>query len=585
MPLPKPTTTAKTLVKFVPSGLGLFLTASFAKAEELWPAITTALITGSTLLWISFSDRAMQRAEQYAESKGDEFANFAFATLDYMGAEFRRWFNQTWWRLTAKFEKKYYDRLELKCRNFKTEGFAADSPQAIKLKDVYVKVRISQKVMSQVSPNLLRRLETRGRETHSDKFIDDFLALLKQEPNFSRLVILGAPGSGKTTLMRHLSLMYANQTPEALDPKAPQFIPVLLTLRDEYRKILNAPVLLEDFLPQWVAELQKSESLTTPPGWFAKQLRHQRCLILLDGLDEVADEGDRCRIRDWIDEQMDEYPKTPFILTSRPAGYTEKTKLKQDAIVLAVEPLDDEQIQQFIHNWYLALETKKNMGEVDLGVRDDAARHADRLIAEIEGNAKLRELAENPLLLTMIAALQQHRTTLPGSLVGLYREMCQVLLERRQRDKFGTYDGLSADQKQTILQPLALALTQQNTLKFTAAEVRAFLAEKLATLPDNSPTPETFLAQLRDVDALIAKDEENILEFAHRSFQEYLAATEIAKTQQSAILIEVLNHPEEKLEWWVTLPFGCRELWFAGLGIFSLESGRQPDNAYLTLAC
>ncbi|MEL6381639.1 MAG: GUN4 domain-containing protein [Cyanobacteria bacterium J06626_18] len=550
MPLPKPTTTTKTLVKFVPSGLGLFLTASFAKAGELWPAITTAFLTGLTTLWIRFIDGVMQQAEQYAEEKGNKFANFIFATIDLIGAKFRRWFTQTWWQLTAKFERKYYERLAYKCRNFKTEGFAADSPQAMKLKDVYVKVRISERVMSQVSPNLLKRLATRGQETHPDRFIGDFLALLKKGPDFRRLVILGAPGSGKTTLMRYLSLMYANQTPEALHPKAPQFIPVLLYLREEYPKILNNPVLLENFLPQWVAELQKSSLLKTPPDWFAKQLRDQRCLILLDGMDEVADESDRRRIRDWIDEQMYEYPETPFILTSRPAGYKEKAELKQDAVVLEVEPLDSDQIRQFIRNWYLAVETKKQGGKVDLGVSDDAAQQAGRLIAEIEANPDLGELASNPLLLTMIAALQQHRTTLPGSRVELYREMCQVLLEKRQRAKFGTYDGLSANQKQSILQPLALALTQQNTLKFTAAEVRSLLTEQLATLPDSSQTPEMFLEQLRDVDALIAKDEENTFEFAHRSFQEYLAATEIRDTQQEAILIEVLKNPEEKLEWW-----------------------------------
>jgi energy-coupling factor transporter ATP-binding protein EcfA2 len=543
----KPT---KTLVKFIPSGIGIFLTASFALGQDLIPAIAAAFFTGLTTLWIRFSDRVMQRAEDYAADKGDKFADFAFATLDLMGAEIRKWFTQRWWQLTANFEGKYYERLAYKCRNFQAQGLEANSDRTLKLKDVYVNVSISQRVMSQISPNLLKRLENRDQAGHYETQIGDFLALLKQEPDFRRLVILGAPGSGKTTLMRYLSLMYANQTPHELHPKAPQFIPVLLYLREEYPKILANPVLLEEFLPQWVAGLQKSKPLKTPPGWFAQQLRNQRCLILLDGLDEVADEGDRQRLRDWVDEQMYEYPETPFILTSRPAGYTDKAELKQDAVVLEVEPLDSEQIRKFVRNWYLALETKKQGGQADLGVQDDAVQQAQRLIAEIEQNADLSEMASNPLLLTMIATVHRYRSALPRSQVELYREICQVLLEKRQRAK-GIPDVLSADQKQSILQPLALALTQRKTLKFTAhdTDVKSLLAEKLATLPNNPYTPDTFLAQLRDVDALIAKDDENSFEFAHRSFQEYLAATEIRDTQQEEILIDVFQDLK-LLEWW-----------------------------------
>ena len=210
--------------------------------------------------------------------------------------------------------------------------------------------------------------------------------------------------------------------------------------------------------------------------------------------------------------------------------------------------MDSEQIRKFVRNWYLALETKKQGGKADLGVKDDAIQQAQGLIAEIEQNPDLGEMASNPLLLTMIATVHRYRSALPRSQVELYREICQVLLEKRQRAK-GIPDVLSADQKQSILQPLALALTQQNSLKFTAADVHSLLASKLATLPNNPYTPETFLVQLRNVDALIAKDDENSFEFAHRSFQEYLAATEIRDAQQESILIDVFQDPKA-LQWW-----------------------------------
>lgn len=549
MSIPKP---VQALFKWTPSGLGIFLTAHFALAQDVFQAVVAAFLTGLTSLWVKFSDGFMQEAEKQAEQRGGGFARWLFGLFDILIAELRKWISELWWKLTADFEGKYYYRLGLICRNFQAQGLEADRERVLKLREVYVDVRISPKMLSKISPNLLKRFDDRERNLHGGVPIGDFLALLKKDKDteFRQLVILGAPGSGKTTLMRYLSLMYANRTPYKLHPKAPQFIPVLLFLRDEYRKILDNPVLLEDFLPQWIEGLQKTNPLKSPPGWFAKQLRHQRCLVLLDGLDEVADEVERQQIRDWVDEQMREYPETPFILTSRPAGYRDKAELKQDVMVLEVEELDDDQIHQFVRNWFLALEAKGQGGEVDLGVEEDANRQANQLIAEIEQQSALKEMARNPLLLTMISTVYRRRLSLPLNQVELYQEICQVLLEKRQRAK-GIPDVLTAAQKQSILQPLALAITQRNTLNFTETDdsIYSLLSEKLATLPNNPYTPKTFLKQLRDVDALIAKDKENDFEFAHRSFQEYLSATEIKDTGQEAILLNVLKTPDA-LKWW-----------------------------------
>lgn len=546
MPVPKP---VQALFKWTPSGLGVFITAHFALAQDIWQAVFAALFTGLTSLWVKFSDGFMREAEQQAERRGGSFAQWLFALFDNLVATVRNWAVQFWWEVTSDFEGKYYRRLLYECRNFKTQGLEADRERVLKLKEVFVEVQISHRSLEQISPNLLKQMEDRDEKLHRrSTHLGDFLAWMNKGAEFRRLAILGAPGSGKTTLMRYLTLMYVSRTPHKLHPKAPQFIPVLLYLRDVHPQILeNADLPLADLLTQWVQTLQKSDPLQPPAGWFAKQLRHHRCLILLDGLDEVADETQRQQISRWVDQQMREYPETPFILTSRPVGY-EKAQLQEDVMVLEVEPLKPEQIQRFIHDWYLAIEVKSQGGEVDLGIQDEAEQQADRLIAEIEQQPALREMASNPLLLTMIATVHRRRATLPLNRVELYHEICQVLLEKRQRAK-GITDPLTASQKQSILQPLALDLTRRETLKFTLADVRPLIAEKLATLPGNERTPEQFLKQLREVDALIAKDEENVFEFAHRSFQEYLSATEIKDTQQSAILLEVLNDPKA-LEWW-----------------------------------
>lgn len=525
----------------------MFLTAHAALSQSVLQTALAAFFTGLTALWVKFSDGFMKEAEQQAEKAGGSFAQWLFALAGALGATAKKYLAQIWWDITSDFEGKYYKRLEYVCRRFQTQGLEADRDRVLNLQQVFVPVQICQRSLSRTSPNLLRRLEER-EEPFRTKDIGDFLALMGQDPDFRRLAILGAPGSGKTTMMRYLTLMYAARTPRKLHPKAPQFIPVLLYLRDVYPTILQNPDLpLADLVTTWAQKLQTTDPLKPPIGWFAKKLSQNRCLIMLDGLDEVPDERDRQRISQWVDRQMYEYPDTPFILTSRPLGY-EKAQLQEDVMVLEVEPMTDEQIQTFVRNWYLATEVKSQGGEVDLGIREEAAQQASRLIAEIQQQPALAEMASNPLLLTMIATVHRRRASLPLNRVELYREICQVLLEKRQRAK-GIPDVLTADPKQSVLQPLALDLTQRKTLRFTLAEVRPLLQAKLATLPGLDWTPEQFLKQLREVDALIAKEEEDVFEFAHRSFQEYLTATEIKETHQEALLIAALQDPES-LKWW-----------------------------------
>ncbi|MGF1518512.1 MAG: GUN4 domain-containing protein [Nodosilinea sp.] len=544
MSAPKP---VQALFKWTPSGLGVFLTGHYLLNQDVVQTALAAFFTGLTALWVKFSDGFMKEAEQQAEKAGGSLAQWMFALLGTLGAAVKKRTTQLWWELTSDFEGKYYKRLEYVCRRFQTQGLEADKDRVLNLQQVFVLVQICQRSLARTSPNLLRRLEER-EESFRGKDIGDFLALMGHEPDFRRLAILGAPGSGKTTMMRYLTLMYAARTPRKLHPNAPQFIPVLLYLRDVYPTILQKPDLpLADLITDWAKKLQTTDPLKPPTGWFAKKLSQNRCLILLDGLDEVADESQRQQISRWVDRQMYEYPDTPFILTSRPLGY-EKAQLQEDVMVLEVESMTTEQIHTFVRNWYLATEVKSQGGEVDLGIREEAEQQANRLIAEIDRQPALAEMASNPLLLTMIATVHRRRASLPLNRVELYREICQVLLEKRQRAK-GMTDVLTADQKQSVLQPLALDLTQRNTLKFTLAEVRPLLQAKLATLPGLDWTPEQFLKQLREVDALIAKEQEDVFEFAHRSFQEYLTATEIKETNQEALLIEALND-SESLEWW-----------------------------------
>jgi hypothetical protein len=121
------------------------------------------------------------------------------------------------------------------------------------------------------------------------------------------------------------------------------------------------------------------------------------------------------------------------------------------------------------------------------------------------------------------------------------------MLGKRQEAK-GIRSPLTIREKLSVLQPLALELMRRQTRQFQLEEVETLFGEHLAKLP-NPPQPLEFLKQLQAVDALIAKEREGDYEFAHLSFQEYLAAVEVKETKQEQIFLEALHDPK-KLSWW-----------------------------------
>ncbi|WP_254565969.1 GUN4 domain-containing protein [Oscillatoria sp. HE19RPO] len=224
-----------------------------------------------------------------------------------------------------------------------------------------------------------------------------------------------------------------------------------------------------------------------------------------------------------------------------------EAQLKSAVQVLEVEPLNFKQIQQFVSNWYREVECIRRGGQNDLGTKDAAYRNTEDLLNQVKERQALRDLASNPLLLTLIVTAHQQNQSIPLKRVELYQTICEVMLGKRQEAK-GIRSQLSIQEKLCVLQPLALELMQRQTRQFQLSEVETLFTAHLAKLP-NPPETVDFLKQLQAVDALIAKEREGDYEFAHLSFQEYLAAVEVKETQQEEIFLKVLQDPNQ-LSWW-----------------------------------
>ncbi|MGV0029329.1 GUN4 domain-containing protein [Phormidesmis priestleyi] len=165
-------------------------------------------------------------------------------------------------------------------------------------------------------------------------------------------------------------------------------------------------------------------------------------------------------------------------------------------------------------------------------------------MAQIEARPELKDLAKNPLLLTMIVTFHRRfpGAELPRRRVELYQEICRLQLKDRPgARKLETL--LLECGAQVILQMLALEMMEKKEERVERGELVGRLARYLTVQGETVGAVE-FLDQVVQVSELLIEQEDEY-EFAHLSFQEYLAAAEVARLKQESLLYEKLWE-----DWW-----------------------------------
>ena len=543
-------TAISTLINLGLPGAGLGITAHFMIQGAVREALASLAVTGCvTLLTLGrkFGRKVLERIEQRLDERADSVGDWLFDQFEVR-------VQKIWWALSGNFRDRYNQALIYRYRDYRTQGLTNKGPFALNLEKVFVPLQLRPESLSRISSALIRQpelLERRGKASPiiNGSTIWAFLAELKEQPAFDRLVILGAPGSGKTTLLEHLTLIYARGKQRKRDRQAPDLIPMLLYLREVRSQLIT------DEPPNLLALLERQaqlDGLKAPPGWFADQLNRGKALVLLDGLDEVADVRHRKQVSRWVEQQMRRYRQAPFIITSRPSGYRD-TPL-EGITTLEVRPFDLGQMQRFIHNWYLQNETVRHLGKRDRGVKRRAQFQSDDLMDRISKTPALAAMALNPLLLSMIATVHCFRGALPGRRVELYAEICDVLLGRRQ-DVKGIPDVLTTSQKRQLLQTLALKLMSRRSRTFKTFAGKVLIQKELdrmaggneaiASQASGGIAAENFLQQIEVNSGLLVERHPSVYEFAHKSLQEYLAAQQVKQLQREYLLTRAIEDP-----WW-----------------------------------
>jgi len=443
----------------------------------------------------------------------------------------------------SNFDAKYLRCQGLDCQDYKPEGMEQRSgiftPM---LREVFVPLKLSGDVLTAgFRPDLVNAAASEDDEKQSGLLIWDFLCKVKEEPAYRQMAILAWGGYGKTTLLKHIAFSYAEGNYRKY--RAPKLVPVLLYLR-KWRKILSPddrPSLPDLITQHHIPDLPGGKTLKVPPNWAANLLESGRALVMLDGFDEVADH-ERKAVSEWISAQMRQYSESVFLLSSRPGGYECYTGEKPRT-ALFVQAFNQDQRQRFVQQWYLCQERYARGGRDTADVQQQANRSAADLLEQIDRRQELEDMAKNPLILNMIATF--HRTNpsaeLPRRRAELYQEICTLQLRNRPNAR-NIELLLGADEQQIVLQGLALELMQRQLEQISEQELLPLLAQHLAK-QDETVQPRDFLEQIVQVSELLVEREPEEYEFAHLSFQEYLAAAEVKRLRQEDLLYPYLNEP------------------------------------------
>lgn len=502
------------------SGAGKFIAAFFAVAGV--PLTIAAIQQGVADTWFALSVLGLYELLVGAVSlvfsvMGETIRRRLVQLADFIDLALGRTF--------SRYARHYRGYVLETNTHIKARDLAFTPSKMPELDAVYVDVGLAPGSPSLRSGGILPHGPDDGRERHPIHELLDH-----EEP--AVLAVIGAPGGGKTTLLRHTAARAA----AAKKRRQRRRVPVMVALRDHSELISNAPNMDLAELIRKAVDLAFKE----PKGWWEVQLREGNCIILLDGLDEVARKTDRTAVSEWIERQISKHSANDFVITSRPHGY--QTAVIPQATVLQVRPFTTKQIHDFVHAWCLATE-RLAAGKTGPEIDRRASEEADDLIGQLAVSPALQDLAVNPLLLTMMVLVHRERRALPSGRAALYNQVCDVMLWRRMESKKLEVTP-SGTVRQRILASLAYEMMLAETRDFRRTDVVAVFDRMLRNIDTDLPA-EALLESIVDSSGLLIERERDLFTFSHHTLCEYLASVHIREQGLVSKLISEIGNP-----WW-----------------------------------
>jgi predicted NACHT family NTPase len=257
-------------------------------------------------------------------------------------------------------------------------------------------------------------------------------------------------------------------------------------------------------------------------------LKSGQLLVLLDGLDEVPTEALNHAITE-IENLVDRYDDNRFIASCRVAAYTFGGFRRFNDVAMAA--FADDQIKQFIHNWF-----KKKRD-----IETETAQRCWELLSSPD-YAAAKELAQTPLLLTLLCVIYDEFQDFPKKRHQVYGEALDVLLRKWAAEKRlqqePIYQQFGSDLELELLAEIAYTSFVDDQLFFARQTVLDQIQDFQA---DNQNAPDLnaskILTEIEVQQGILVERSRDAYSFSHLTFQEYLTAKCIVDNQKVEQLV------------------------------------------------
>ena len=418
-------------------------------------------------------------------------------------------------------------------------------PQLHEIPKEYIQaLRDTGQLETELSQEQLKSLRRRYFEQQTRSVLE-----LIEDSNYKYLVILGDPGSGKSTLLQYIALQWAELPLKDLSLKP---VPLLIELRTYVRNYDgNKCKNFLDFL-----EKGSGLSCHLPQEELHARLQKGNVIMMFDGLDEVFNNAKREEIITDIHRFTNDYKNVQVIVTSRVIGYKPQKLRDAEFYHFMLQDLEEEQVEDFIQRWH----------DLTYHNKEERERKRERLKLAIRNSLAIKELSENPLLLTMMAILNRHQE-LPRDRAELYNQASRLLLQQWDAERAltnGNFNSMTIDykDKQTILRQVAFFMQENkaglagNLIHGNDLEriIRDYL--KSEDINNARTVARTLMEQLRSRNFILCFVGAEYYAFVHRTFLEYFCAWSFVwqfekeqKISQHKLIEEVFGQHWQDEKW------------------------------------
>lgn len=359
-----------------------------------------------------------------------------------------------------------------------------------------------------------------------------------------KCVVLGEPGYGKSTLLRYLALSIVK--PERLDFDVLDFgyftrLPIWMSFSRFSTAIgREQGTSIDDFFRDWLHQYSFGDVYPL----FQRAVRGGQVLLLVDGLDEAAEEHSGREALDRIVTFL-EASDASVICTGRPQSYR-TLGIPPSWATATLAPFSDQKIEELATRWFDFLEAVPDGISETLHEGDKLGRRrAQAFLREASGSPKTLELARNPLLCQSLIQLFRFSHQLPEARVEAYRQIVELLLSKHPAARaqasgtsapIGTLGLKSADLREMLIR-LAREMQSQPARSLSKERCEQvcteFLVDDTYGLGESVAKARRIAAeaidQLTSQYGVLVERSPGELGLLHLSIQEYLAAESVAR--------------------------------------------------------